>query len=302
MVIPRRAQVTELIRNRIHRSLQVDAVAPGDRLPSTRALARELHADPRVVGAAYRLLATEGLVELRDRSGVYISPKLALKRARPEPSARWLADLLSQGIARGISATKLSSVLSAAIAVRVRAAVIATTVDQTEGLCRELRTNFGLSSTGVLAELVLGRRELPRSIHRAQIIITTEMHQHRVSKIAERLGKRFVTITVRPDLYDTEWALLHGQEAYVLVADFRFGRLVREFLRSAGSEERVHILIAGKDDISNVPEDAPVYVTQAARDRIGPTRLPAGLLPPARMISDDCARDIMTQVLLAASS
>ena len=62
----------------------------------------------------------------------------------------------------------------------------------------------------------------------------------------------------------------------------------------------MHILIAGKDDIARVPDDAPVYVTQAARARIGPTRMPAGLLPNARMISDECARDIMTEVLLAA--
>lgn len=35
----------------------------------------ELKADPRTVAAAYRELATEGVVELRSRSGVYISPQ-----------------------------------------------------------------------------------------------------------------------------------------------------------------------------------------------------------------------------------
>ena len=301
MVRSRRNEITEVIRNRIHRALQVGALQPGDRLPSTRELARELVSDPRVVATAYRLLSAEGLVELRDRSGVYLSPKLGIKRARPEPSVRWLADIFAQGIARGISTTELCSVLNAALDVRVRAAVIASTVDQTEGLCRELRSNFGLNSRGVLAELALGRHELPRAIHRAQLLITTELHRDRMSKIAERLSKRLVTITVRPDLYDSEWALLRGQDAYVLVADFRFGKLVREFLRSAGAVERVHILIAGKDDVSNVPDDAPLYATQAARNRVGAMRMPAGLLPPARMISVDCARDIMAQVLLAAS-
>lgn len=300
MVRPRRGEVTDALRNRIHRALQIGAIRPGDRLPGTRELSRELHADPRVVSDAYRALAVEGLVELRERSGVYVSPSLTLSRARPEASVHWLAELFAQGIARGVSATELPDTMSAALGRRVRAVVIATTLDQTEGICRELRTNFGLNSRGVLAEIVVPKRELPRVIHRAHLLVTTELHKNRVRAMAERLGKRFVSITIRPDLYDTEWALLRGQEAYVVVADVRFGRLIRDFIRSVGAVEPVHILIAGKDDIARVPDDAPVYVTQAARTRIGPTRMPAGLLPPARMISDDCARDIITQVLLAA--
>ncbi|MFN2398192.1 MAG: GntR family transcriptional regulator [Gemmatimonadaceae bacterium] len=300
MVRPRREEVTNAIRNRIHRALQIGAISPGDRLPGTRELSRELHVDPRVVSDAYRALAVEGLVEFRERSGAYVSPSITLNRDRPEVSVHWLAELFAQGIARGVSATELPETMSAALGRRLRAIVIATTVDQTEGICRELRTDFGLNSRGLLAEMIVARRELPRAIHRAHLLVTTELHRNRVRAMAERLGKRFVSMTVRPDLYETEWALLRGQEAYVVVADVRFGRLVRDFIRSAGAVEPVHILIAGKDDIARVPDDAPVYVTQAARARIGSTRMPAGLMPPARMISDDCAREIMTQVLLAA--
>jgi len=45
---------------------------PGDRLPSTRELARRFCIHPNTVSAGYRQLAREGLVECRHGSGVYI--------------------------------------------------------------------------------------------------------------------------------------------------------------------------------------------------------------------------------------
>ncbi|MGH7720015.1 MAG: GntR family transcriptional regulator [Gemmatimonadaceae bacterium] len=303
MVRQRRGELVDSLRRRIQRALQVQALGPGDRLPGTRELAREFRTDPRVVADAYRALAGEGLVELRARSGVFVSSKVARVRRRPDAPPQWMAELFVQGVARGIAVPELPGVLRRALGQRpLRTVVIATTVDQTDGLCRELRADLGLEARGVLAETIVPRRELPRAVRRAQLLVTTEVHVDRVSGIAARLGKPFVPITVRSDLYDMEWALFRGQEAYVIVADRRFGSLVREYLHSVGADSGVHILLAGRDDLSRIPDDAPVYATQAARARIGATRLPAGLLPPARTISDDCARDIMTQVLLLASA
>jgi len=303
MVRQRRGELVDSLRRRIHRALQVQALGPGDRLPGTRELAREFRADPRVVADAYRVLANEGLVELRARSGAFVSPKVTRVRRRPEAPPRWMADLFVQGVARGIPVPELPGVLRRALGHSpLRTVVIATTVDQTDGLCRELREDLGLEARGVLAETIVPRGELPRAVRRAQLLVTTEVHENRVRGIAGRLGKPFVPITVRADLYDMEWALFRGQEAYVIVADRRFGSLVREYLGVVGAEDGVHILLAGRDDLSGIPDDAPVYATQAARARVGATRLPAGLLPPARTISDDCARDIMTQVLLAGAS
>ena len=69
----RRPQIANELRGRIERALMTGALAHGDRLPSTREMGAELDADPRVVLAAYRDLAGEGLVELRPRSGVYVA-------------------------------------------------------------------------------------------------------------------------------------------------------------------------------------------------------------------------------------
>jgi len=61
-----------------------DDLAPGQRLPSTRELARRFHLHPNTVSAGYRQLARDRWVELRRGSGVYVrasKPELALAPA-----------------------------------------------------------------------------------------------------------------------------------------------------------------------------------------------------------------------------
>lgn len=76
-----------------------DDLAPGQRLPSTRDLARRFHVHPNTISAGYRQLERERWVELRRGSGVYVraskpetSPALALDQmiARLFRSARKL--------------------------------------------------------------------------------------------------------------------------------------------------------------------------------------------------------------------
>jgi len=78
-----------------------DDLAPGQRLPSTRELARRFHLHPNTISAGYRQLARERWVEFRRGSGVYVgaskpdmprSPALALDQmiARLFRSARKL--------------------------------------------------------------------------------------------------------------------------------------------------------------------------------------------------------------------
>ena len=47
-------------------------LAPGDRLPSTRELARRFHLHPNTISAGYRQLEREGWAELRHGSGVFV--------------------------------------------------------------------------------------------------------------------------------------------------------------------------------------------------------------------------------------
>jgi GntR family transcriptional regulator/MocR family aminotransferase len=61
------------IRQRIVERVAVGSLAPAQRLPSTRALARQLKVSRNTVAAAYQRLIADGHLEARPRSGIYVS-------------------------------------------------------------------------------------------------------------------------------------------------------------------------------------------------------------------------------------
>jgi GntR family transcriptional regulator/MocR family aminotransferase len=61
------------IRQRIVECVAVGSLAPLQRLPSTRALARHLKVSRNTVAAAYQRLVADGHLEARPRSGIYVS-------------------------------------------------------------------------------------------------------------------------------------------------------------------------------------------------------------------------------------
>src|ERR1700746_2181110 len=87
-----------------------DDLAPGQRLPSTRDLARRFHLHPNTVSAGYRQLQRDRWVEFRRGSGVYV------RAAKPElshpPSLevdRMIARLFSSARKLGVSLPALRS-------------------------------------------------------------------------------------------------------------------------------------------------------------------------------------------------
>ena len=62
--------IVDTLRGRILRGLKAGTLVPGARLPSTRELNDEFRVDHRAILAAYRALATEGLIDIRERDGL----------------------------------------------------------------------------------------------------------------------------------------------------------------------------------------------------------------------------------------
>jgi DNA-binding transcriptional regulator YhcF (GntR family) len=84
---------------------------PGDRLPSTRELARRFSIHPNTVSAGYRLLARDGWTEYRHGSGVYVKNN-AVPPTTPE-------QILDQHIAAFFRAVRELSMPSAEVRHRV---------------------------------------------------------------------------------------------------------------------------------------------------------------------------------------
>ncbi len=89
ITIDRRETLTlqDQIRRRIVERVALGSLAPAQKLPSTRTLARQLKVSRNTVAAAYQRLVADGHLEARPRSGIYVSVAHHTAARREAPRA-----------------------------------------------------------------------------------------------------------------------------------------------------------------------------------------------------------------------
>jgi len=294
----RRAFVASTLQQRIEQSLRSRALAPGDRLPSTREIGDEFDVDPRVALAAYQTLAEAGLVVLKPRSGVYVAPATSPCDERP-PCEDFLADTLVAAVVRGFSLSRFTDDLRiAALGRRLRATVIAATSDPAHGLSRELKGDYGFETTTLLPQDLKDGATVRSAIQRAHVVVTTKGLEKEVSEVAERLGKKVIVVEIRPPFVENEWkALLRSGRAYIVAADARFLEIARGYLENAIDLRNIKMMVVGRDDLTAIPPQAPTYVTEAARQKLGKSRIPGRLIPPPRLLAENSVRALVAFIV-----
>jgi DNA-binding transcriptional ArsR family regulator len=295
-----REHVAEVLRGRILRGLHARALASGDRLPSARELGAEFDIDHRVVLAAYRELAGEGLVELRQRGGIYVARRD--DTLIPNPGVDWMIDLLLQGLGREVPIVEFHDWFRRAVAtLRIRAAVVQGSRDQIEGMCRELFDDYGLEATGLDAgDLAEPTAAVIADLRRTDLLVSTPLYEGLVRGIGERVGVPVVIADVRPDLVGGEWRMLLRQPVYVVVSDERFVRVLEKFFAEvASAAENLRILVVGRDDVAAIPPTVPVYLTRAAKEALAGAPIGGRIVPSARVFSADAARNLVSYIVRA---
>jgi GntR family transcriptional regulator len=68
------------LMEQVKHSIETGALRPGEQLPGIRPLAEELVVNPNTVAKAYRELEHEGVVELRQGAGAFVSDKAPTKK------------------------------------------------------------------------------------------------------------------------------------------------------------------------------------------------------------------------------
>ena len=171
-----RDAVVESLRDRIVSGLHVGRFVGGERLTSSRALALEFGVNERVVLAALRVLANEGFIDLRPRSGAYVvPPHPAGGKGLPDLNA-WLVTMLVHARARGLPPREVSEFVRRCLETRrVHAACSECNADQLHLLCTELADDHGFvtQSAGV-RELRDAQPSL--ALRRADLLVTTMFH------------------------------------------------------------------------------------------------------------------------------
>jgi len=109
--------IEEQIAAGIRHALAQGAVGPGQELPPVRQLAGDLGVHWNTVARAYRKLADEGLVTVRQGRGAVTSPRARarVKLSRAAVRARF-ADTVASGLLGGLSRQDLAEVFGEALA------------------------------------------------------------------------------------------------------------------------------------------------------------------------------------------
>src|SRR6201995_1677574 len=76
--------ITRQIADQIRRHCASESLAPGDRLPSVRELAKELAVNPNTILRVYERLTAEGLLERRHGDGTYVADSLPRGQAKAQ--------------------------------------------------------------------------------------------------------------------------------------------------------------------------------------------------------------------------
>ena len=104
----------EQIGQRVKEAVAAGLMAPGDRLPSVRELARELAINPNTVARAYEALERDGVIVRRQGSGCFVTEQAS--PLREDERRRRLAEqarrLVTEAFHMGFDAADIDAAVS----------------------------------------------------------------------------------------------------------------------------------------------------------------------------------------------
>ncbi len=299
-MVRRRSALAETLRQRIFSGLHLGMLKPGDRLPGVRELARELAADPRVILAACRELEKEGLLELRQRSGIYVARATPASNVAARREADWVVEVLVEALSRDIPGPEFPEHLRQALeTVRLRVACIECNRDQNAQLCGELSADYGLDTYSVDLFDLLSAPAPPEEVRRADLLVTSQFHAFEIQPLAEDLGKPLLVASLQPALFTGIAQLLTLGPVYFAVSDERFADKLRRIFATTPGGANFHPLVYGVHDLDQVPPDAPLYLSELVRELLPETSKRRLSLPHLRALAPHTARQLFSFIIRA---
>lgn len=300
--------LAERLRRRILNGVHRGQLHAGDRLPSSRELGEELAVDHRAVAKAYRRLAAGGMVELRPRSGVYLSSGVpgCGEDSKVGHNALWMRDIATEAWLRRVPLRELAPLVRRFLSSRVlRALCIESALDPLLAVQFELEHDFGLEVGTAMAPpaAVPGqpRRDWAAEIRAeggASDLIITNAFLH--DEVAEAVAGLAEPPDVVQFTLNQDW-LLRLQRAME-----EGGLLVVAVDPASEDRFRIALEVGPEDDFRFVTVDAwrteppratTLYATHAARGRdpeLAGRSLPS--LPP--VLSMETARALAAAIVV----
>jgi DNA-binding transcriptional regulator YhcF (GntR family) len=252
--------LVETIRQGIVGALHMGALQAGDRLPSIRQTARAFSVTPYMVLQSYAELEVEGLVERRERSGVFVAGfEVANPVGLPETGA-WLTEVLTQACQHQVKIPHLPDLIRRwTTAVRVRCACVESCVDSRVTLALELSQQFGIEATPVPVHGCGPRLDA------VDLVITTAYHAAEVGAIAEATGKPVLIATLSPLVLSAALNHLRERDLTVICVDQAYGERLRALHGGAYRDRLQVITVDDAAALAAYDRSQPVLLTAAAR-------------------------------------
>jgi GntR family transcriptional regulator len=106
------------LMEQVKHGIETGALRPGEQLPGIRPLAEELVINPNTVAKAYRELEHEGVIELRQGAGAFVSGNAGAKKLTDNIRAgqALVADAIEKLRARGVTDEEIRRLFEAKLA------------------------------------------------------------------------------------------------------------------------------------------------------------------------------------------
>lgn len=98
------------LRNQIVQGISDGRLAPGEQLPTVRALAEEIGINAMTVNKTYQILKQEGYIYTERRNGARVREKISLNKELPLETKENLKQIISEAKLRGISLSELHEI------------------------------------------------------------------------------------------------------------------------------------------------------------------------------------------------
>jgi len=295
----KRNDVTDTLRQRVTSGIHFGTIAIDTRLPSARRLARELHADPRVIINAYLRLEREGLVKRRKGSRGFFVAGLPSMSEQSGASAEWMVEILERALQQGIQVPQLAEHVQRSLeTVRLNAVCIECNADQLEWICGELHDDYGIASTPVEVGR-LTAADSRAALQRADLIVTTTAHANEVQRAAREIDRPCVVVTLRHDIISEVERNLCAGPVYFICADVRYATKLEQLYANAKGAQNLRTIVLGWHDPEAIPAGAPVWVLRTAHARLGALPSQVRALATHRLFSAASTRALLSFVLRA---
>ena len=275
------------LRARIAGALYLGTLGEGDRLPSIRELARRTGLNHKVVRRVYRSLEDGGSVEVRDRSGIYVTGSDGAPDGL-DPMQAWVAEIVAESVRLGVGAPELPRLLERSVgARRLRCACVESTEDDRFALCREVGGRFGLETLPVPTDGGPMRADL----RDADLVVTTPFHAEEVRR-ALGPAQPLVVACLHPRWWQAVEPRADGEPVRLLCVERAAGERLRHSFGPDVARRLQVVTVGGAagDGDGSGGRSAAGVATLAAWSRIGRGDPPASLRVPPYLSSRTASR------------